>query len=391
MIELQFPEGVDASSFLSRYWERKPLLMRGALADFDCELTPDELAGLACETDVEARIVLEKGGTHPWEVRYGPFDEATFTALPERQWTLLVQDVDKHLAPVARLLDPFVFMPQWRVDDVMVSYAADQGSVGPHFDEYNVFLFQAQGRRRWRIHTQPVSETEFIPDLDLRLLPAFEAEQEWVLEPGDVLYLPPRVAHWGIAEGECMTCSIGFRAAALRELGASWCHHVLETAVPKAAYRDPPMRTPQKCAAEIRPEAVEQIREAFSKAFQPDGPDLRRWFGCFSTEPKPHLMVYPAEPPLTPDTLLESWHERATLYRHPFSRLAFTLDVEGRDYLFANGAEYPLRTGSSALLRALTQSRTLHFGYLSEWLDDAETVNLICQLYNDGHFRFDND
>jgi len=387
--ELLFPKGIDASSFLSRYWERKPLLMRSALPDFQCQLTPEELAGLACEPDVESRIVLEQGGIHPWEARYGPFDEESFATLPESHWTLLVQDVDKHLPSVARLLEPFRFLPEWRVDDVMVSYATDQGSVGPHFDEYNVFLFQAQGRRRWRIHTQPVSEEDFIPDLDLRLLPEFEAEQEWVLHPGDILYLPPRVAHWGIAEGDCLTCSIGFRAPALRELGTAWCHHVLEETFTSGYYRDPPMNRPQGAAAEIQPEAVTQLRELFLRTFQPEVPLFRHWFGRFVTEPKPHLMVDPPDTPLTTETLLDLWRKRASLHRHPFSRMAFTLDVEGADYLYANGTEYRLEKGSASFLRALTQDRTLHYGYLSEWLDEAGTADLICRLYNDGHYVFD--
>ena len=119
---------------------------------------------------------------------------------------------------VAHLLDHFHFLPDWRFDDVMVSFAADQGSVGPHVDDYDVFLYQAKGKRRWQIHSQPVSQDDFIPGLDLRILPEFETEQEWLLGPGDMLYLPPNLAHWGIAEGECMTCSVGFRAPACLEL-----------------------------------------------------------------------------------------------------------------------------------------------------------------------------
>ncbi|MCU7811350.1 MAG: cupin domain-containing protein, partial [Candidatus Thiodiazotropha sp. (ex Notomyrtea botanica)] len=255
MHKLQFPHGITEEKFLSRYWQHKPLLFKQALADFHCGLQPDELAGMACEAGIESRMVLEKHGATPWEAHFGPFDDETFSRLPESHWTLLVQDVDKHLPEVAGLLEYFRFIPDWRLDDVMVSYAADQGSVGPHIDDYDVFLYQAKGRRRWKIHYQTVSEEDFIPGLDLRILPDFETEEEWLLEPGDMLYLPPNVAHWGIAEGECMTCSVGFRAPTLREMAAAWFESTIERHLPPQRYRDPALK-PQASPGEIQPAAL---------------------------------------------------------------------------------------------------------------------------------------
>ncbi len=390
MHELIFPKGLTAEKFLSRYWQRKPLLFRQALPGFSCGLEPDELAGMACEEGIESRLVLEKHGATPWEARHGPFDESDFAALPESHWTLLVQDVDKHLPQVARLLDHFRFIPDWRLDDVMISYAVDQGSVGPHIDDYDVFLYQARGRRRWQIHTRPVSEEDFIPDLELRILPEFEAEQEWLLEPGDLLYLPPNVAHWGIAEGECMTCSVGFRAPTLREMAAAWFEQTVEQQLPRGRYRDPSL-APQAAPAEIREQALSEFKTLLQERLD----DLRqdnRWFGRFITEPKEHLQVLPREQPLTSEEFLNRFRQQAVIHRHGYTRLAFSRnDGDDQDSLYANGQAYTLPSESGDFLPVVTRQRDLHFGYLQEWLEQPVYLDLLCRLYNDGHLEFNHE
>ncbi|MEJ2593429.1 MAG: cupin domain-containing protein [Candidatus Thiodiazotropha sp.] len=390
MHELQFPKGLTAEKFLTRYWQRKPLLFKQALPGFECGLEPDELAGMACEEGIESRLVLEKHGATPWEARFGPFDEATFGQLPESHWTLLVQDVDKHLPEAARLLEHFRFIPDWRLDDVMVSYAADQGSVGPHIDDYDVFLYQAQGCRRWKIHTRPVSEDDFIPGLDLRILPDFEPEQEWLLEPGDMLYLPPNVAHWGVAEGECMTCSVGFRAPTLREMAAAWFEHTIEQHLPPSRYRDPPL-TPQSSPGEILPSALNEFRGVLEQRLAAMTRD-NRWFGRFITEPKENLQVEAREQPLSDRDFLNRFREAAVIHRHSYTRMAFSRgDGDGRDTLYANGQHYTLPSESGDFLPVLTRYRELHFGYLQEWLSQPLYLALLCRLYNDGHLEFDHE
>ena len=201
---LRLPQGLDGETFLRDYWQKQPLLMPAALPTQSFTLTPDELAGLACEPQFESRLILEdEEGL--WEVRQGPFAEADFAALPESHWTLLVQDVDKYVSDTVSLIEAFDVVPDWRIDDVMISYATDRGGVGPHSDAYDVFLMQASGRRRWRISDRHYAESDLLPGIDQRILARFHTAQEWVLEPGDVLYLPPGVAHWGTAEGPCMT------------------------------------------------------------------------------------------------------------------------------------------------------------------------------------------
>ena len=205
--------GRTIQDFLQNYWQKRPLLVRGALPGFSSPITPEALMGLACEEHANARIVLESNGQYPWEVRYGPFDEEDFLELPESGWTVLVQEVDRYVAEVQDLLASVRFVPNWRLEDVQVSYAAPRGNAGPHVDSYDVFLLQGMGQREWAIGGVP--EPEDVPmqeDLDLSLLKEFKAASRWVLGPGDMLYLPPRYAHLGIALGPCLTYSIGFRA-----------------------------------------------------------------------------------------------------------------------------------------------------------------------------------
>lgn len=211
------PGGMPAEKFLREYWQKQPLLMKNAFPGFTSPVDADTLAGLACEADVESRLVLEKHGPRPWHVEYGPFAETRFANLPETHWTLLVQSVDVHLPVVAELLNHFTFLPRWRLDDVMVSYAEQHGSVGPHIDQYDVFLLQGMGRRRWQI-SPPPADIQLLDDTDLRILKDFSASQEWVLEPGDMLYLPPGVPHFGVALDACITLSVGFRAPSLSEI-----------------------------------------------------------------------------------------------------------------------------------------------------------------------------
>ncbi len=181
MIHLTFPAELTADSFLRDFWQKRPLLMPGGLAGYRSPLTAEELAGLACEEEIESRIVLEKDGDKPWEGRTGPFSEADFSSLPDSHWTLLVQDVDKHIDEVADLLEPFRFIPDWRLDDIMISYAVDQGSVGPHIDDYDVFLIQVEGQRRWLVDSRPGDESNHIPGLDLRILPQITPDNEWLM------------------------------------------------------------------------------------------------------------------------------------------------------------------------------------------------------------------
>lgn len=260
--------------FLDEYWQQKPLLIRQAFSNFQSPLSADELAGLACDTDT-ARIVLEKGGKRPWELRSGPFRHKEFAKLPATHWTLLVNDVEKLVPELEDFLEPFRFIPDWRIDDLMISYAVDGGSVGPHVDAYDVFLLQAQGERHWQINTAAVAEDNFLPDVDLRILREFSAETEWTLQPGDMLYLPPNVAHYGVARGECMTYSIGFRAPSQADLLEDLLGDLLEQAALQTRYSDPKRRL-QTDPTTVAAEDLERLTDFVMQAL-PDRAMVRAW------------------------------------------------------------------------------------------------------------------
>ena len=187
--------GLPPQAFLEEYWQKQPLLVRGAVPDITAPLSTDALFALACKPNVISRLVAAPRDDANWSVRRAPFDPRDFEALPAHGWTLLIQEADRHVEACAALLERFRFVPNWRVDDVMVSYATDGGGVGPHIDRYDVFLIQAQGRRRWRIAGKPLEDERLEPGVELPVLAEFEHDREWVLDPGDLLYLPPRIAH----------------------------------------------------------------------------------------------------------------------------------------------------------------------------------------------------
>ena len=381
--------GLTPDEFLSRYWQKNPLLIRGAWPGFESPLSPEELAGLACEEGVSPRLVLEQGGAVPWEVRYGPFEERSFTELPESHWTLLVTDVEKHLPDLHTLIEPFRFIADWRIDDLMISYAAEHGSVGPHVDDYDVFLLQARGHRRWQISTQSIENDNFVEGLELRILKTFAPEQEWVLGPGDMLYLPPRVAHHGVALDDCMTYSIGFRAPSHRELLTSFLEHVISTIDPQARYSDP-HRAPQGNPGEIEPAALEKATHIVRTALQQSDTELYRWFGRFVTEPKADLAeLYPQPQPID-DARFIALLKSNTLTRNGAAGFAF-IRLQDTIHFFADGEDYELSHSLTPAIELLCQQRYYEFSALKPWLDQPDFLSLMKNLYVQGLLLFNDD
>lgn len=274
------PLGMTPARFLRDYWQKCPLLIRQAWQHFECPLTPNDLAGLACEEDALARIVRLDRRRDRWHLENGPFAEERFASLPARDWTLLVQDVDRWDPDVAKLLDFVRFLPRWRVDDVMVSYAVPGGSVGAHVDQYDVFLVQGIGQRRWAIDARPGAPLAFRDDAPIKLLKVFDASHEWVLEPGDVLYLPPNVPHYGLAETECLTLSIGMRAPGVGEMLGSWANARIEQLDDAQRYADPDLK-PAADPNQIDAAALARVRAALAQALNGPDDELADWFGRF--------------------------------------------------------------------------------------------------------------
>ena len=299
MGNLNFGEA-GADEFLQEYWQQKPLLIRQALPGYISPISPDELAGLALEREVESRLVV--GGGNNWSLRHGPFSEQDFLDLPQQDWTLLVQAVDLWVPQVQQLLELFAFLPLWRLDDVMVSFACPGGSVGPHFDQYDVFLLQVAGTRRWQIGGQCDGSTPLKADCQIRMLESFSSREEWLLEPGDMLYLPPGIAHWGVAESECLTYSIGFRSPNIADLLADLAVELMAQGY-DAHYRDPAM-SQALAGPDIAQAFVAQAKQQLWQAI--DNDDLiGDWFARFMTAPK-----YPDLVEMTQEERRANWRNR---------------------------------------------------------------------------------
>lgn len=349
--------GLTPAGFLKRHWQKRPLLIRGAFPTFKPPLTSAELAGLACEDGIESRLVLQTRRRPGWQLRHGPFRRRDFTGLPKSRWTLLVQDVDKHVPEAARLLDVFRFIPDWRVDDLMISYAVDGGSVGPHVDAYDVFLLQAEGLRRWDISTRPHVPAE-TAGLELRQVRDFTPEESWLLFPGDMLYLPPGVAHHGIALGSGMTCSIGFRAPSARELLSDYAARLLEPGHGERRYMDPDLAPEGVRRGELSTRARRRLRRLLQTELE--APDL--WpdvgFGRYLTEIKPWLQPTARVRRSSPAKFKKDCARHDRLRWHPAARVLWFKD-RGRTHLFVDGRHYPLPPHLTALVRLLCGGRDI--------------------------------
>ncbi|WP_110634770.1 cupin domain-containing protein [Salinicola salarius] len=330
--------GLTPAQFLSQHWQKSPLLIRGALPGFVSPLEPDDLAGLACEEGIEARLVEEHGPDKAWQVSHGPFDEETFSRLPVSGWSLLVQAVDHYMPEVAELLEAFDFIPRWRLDDIMVSYAPPGGSVGAHVDQYDVFLLQASGRRRWQLGGTPGNDARLIPGIDLRILEDFtvEADQDWVLEPGDMLYLPPGVAHHGISDADdCLTFSIGFRAPSSDEVVTSFADYIGEQLGDSRRYGDSDLQPPA-AIGELDDQAIARVRALLLDAI--DRPEqMAQWFGRAMTQPKYLDQLVPPESPSDPNDLRAALESGSELTHSLGSRFAWRRLDDARATLFADG------------------------------------------------------
>ena len=381
-IPLQLLGGITAREFLRDYWQKKPLLIRQAIPDFQSPIDADELAGLALEEEVESRLVLEKG-ERPWELRRGPFAEDAFSTLPEREWTLLVQAVDQFVPEVAELLEQFRFLPSWRIDDVMISFAAPGGSVGPHFDNYDVFLLQAQGKRNWKIGQMCSAESPLLQHADLRILAEFEESAEWVLEPGDMLYLPPRLAHFGIAEDDCMTYSVGFRAPSAAEVLTHFTDFLAQYLTDEERYTDADAQ-PVSDPHQIQSDALDRLKSLLAEHMS-DERMLLTWFGQFMTEPRYPELVAGEE--LGEDDFINSLQDGAILVRNPSARMAWS-EVDDDVLLFASGQSRYLPGKLRELLKLVCAADALHAENLGEWLLDEDARDLLCELVKQGSLGF---
>ena len=376
---------LSAEEFLEHYWQKKPLLIRQAFPDFEAHLSPEELAGLACEDEVESRIVLENGKT-PWELKHGPFSEEDFLSLPPSHWTLLVQGVEQWVPEVYQLLERFRFIPQWRLDDIMISYATTGGSVGPHFDYYDVFLLQAKGKRQWQIGQHCSADAPKLPNTPLYILKNFQTTDTWELAPGDMLYLPPQWAHHGTAlDDECMTYSVGFRAPSHGDILQELSFFLSQKVQASTRYQDPDLSV-LSSSAQIPSSAVKKIHQIFREKLN-DESSIAQWFGEYMTQPKVDLYI--------PDvfcTKSDSLGSSATQFfqdlqdtikagnhieRSPQTRLAF-YELENCIQLFVNGQCITLPSTECYHIEFLSEQTVLS---PESVLQQAQSSPMICRLW----------
>ena len=352
-IPLPLLGGLTPARFMQRHWQKKPLLVRGAIPAFTPVLDRTSLFELAARDDVESRLVVRKGDR--WQLRRGPLLRSALPPLRQKAWTLLVQGVDLRDARAHALLREFRFVPDARLDDLMISYATDGGGVGPHFDSYDVFLLQAQGRRRWRVGRQ--RDLALREDLPLKVLAHFEPEEEHLLEPGDMLYLPPGYAHDGVADGECQTYSIGFRAPSRGELARELLQRLGEDAAEEGGemlYRDP--GHPATASPGAIPTPLREFAQGAIAAALREPAALDRALGEYLTEPKPHVW-FEAQP--APRRL-------RSVVLDPRTRM-----MHDARHVFVNGESWRDGGADARLMRKLADQRELSARDLAGAGDDA--------------------
>ncbi len=350
--------GLSADAFLRTYWQKKPLLIRNAFSNFREPVSPDELAGLACEEGVESRLICRQG-RNGWSVDYGPFEEARFSALPDKRWTLLVTEVNRHVPQVATILDHFSFVPNWRVDDVMISYATPGGGVGPHVDSYDVFLLQGRGRRRWRYHKNRTINVTFVDDLALRILSQFEPDADEVLGPGDMLYLPPGFAHDGVAESECTTYSVGFRAPNRAELTAAFIRGFADERALSDLYGDHFLR-PHDEPGELTEDARARIRAMIRRVDLSDDA-IDTAFARFASVLKPGHALEPRRKVVTVTDVRNRLTRGIALRRSEECRFVFLPSAKAAIRFYYGGQEEHLNGAEARLAKVVCRHRRLIF------------------------------
>mgnify|MGYP005841523337 CR=1 FL=1 len=375
---IQFND-VSLATFLKDYWQKRPLVIRNALPGFQSPISAEELAGLSLEEEVESRLVIQHDAQN-YELRKGPFDETTYANLPEQDWTLLIQGMDRLIPEVTALLDEFNFLPRWRIDDIMVSYAVTGGNVGPHYDHYDVFLLQAAGKRRWHLTSQDCIESNAIQGVDLRLMQTFTIEDSFDFEAGDILYIPPKWGHHGIAlDDDCMTYSIGYRSYRGQELWDSLGDHLSEEHGFQSLYQDPQWPVNLK-PGEITDEAVTQAQALLETALK-DPKQLKTWFGRFATQLDPTSAQQLPDPLTEAETpefseFTSALTEANRFEKDPVCRFAYT-QLNEQTLLYLNGAIWDQQGATDDFVQALCNQSILH---PADW-QDSQNHALLFDLW----------
>ena len=356
------------AQFLRDYWHKKPLLIRQAIPGFQALLSIKELAALAKQNHIESRLITSVDGQ--WDMQHGPIEN--LPPASQKQWTMLVQGANLVDQRADALLRQFRFIPDARLDDLMISYATDGGGVGPHFDSYDVFLLQASGRRRWRIGAQ--EDLSLVEGMPLKILQNFTPQEEYVLEPGDMLYLPPHYAHDGVAEGECMTYSIGFRAPSFQELGEAFLQFMADSIDLPGRYADPELE-PAKNPAEIPRHMLATIAEEMNKVRFTEE-DVTIFLGEHMSEPKHNVFFTGPAKPLTMGRFVQAVSKRGVVLSLK------TLMLYRGKHVFINWESFAVGRADKLLLDVLANERALSGAAAASASDDV--MEALYTWYQDG-------
>ncbi|MFK5913193.1 MAG: cupin domain-containing protein [Woeseiaceae bacterium] len=373
---------LDIQDFISHYWQKKPLLIRSAFPNYQSPVSAEELAGLACEDFVESRIIQENTTKPKWSLSNGPFVENDFTSLPDSHWTVLIQNINFLYPELDDILREFNFIPSWRVDDLMASYASPNGSVGPHLDQYDVFLLQAQGRRKWIINDDTNKNYQFEKDTSLKIIKDFTATDEWILEAGDMLYLPANVAHHGIGMDDCMTFSIGFRAPSHAELLSSFVDDHMPKLEDNIRYQDEGLSINNE-NGEISATAINQIQETLISQFS-DRNRIEKWFGKFITGY--HI---DSEQLNDSDMSIDDFKKQLPnkVLRRPANvRANYIINEKSELSLFINGEDFNVTNVNLAKL--FCNQHLYNNTNLCEYLTESINIDFLYHLYTSGYIEF---
>ncbi|HHH7668039.1 TPA: [50S ribosomal protein L16]-arginine 3-hydroxylase [Escherichia coli] len=361
--------------FLERHWQKRPVVLKRGFNNFIDPISPDELAGLAMESEVDSRLVSHQDGK--WQVSHGPFE--SYDHLGETNWSLLVQAVNHWHEPTAALMRPFRELPDWRIDDLMISFSVPGGGVGPHLDQYDVFIIQGTGRRRWRVG-EKLQMKQHCPHPDLLQVDPFEAIIDEELEPGDILYIPPGFPHEGYALENAMNYSVGFRAPNTRELISGFADYVLQRELGGNYYSDPDV-PPRAHPADVLPQEMDKLREMMLELInQPE--HFKQWFGEFISQSRHELDIAPPEPPYQPDEIYDALKQGEVLVRLGGLRV-----LRIGDDVYANGEK--IDSPRRPALDALASNIALTAENFGDALEDPSFLAMLAALVNSGYWFFE--
>jgi len=367
--------------FLDQYWQKKPVIIRQGISDFNNPISPDEFAGLAMEEQVESRLVWQEDGK--WQAQHGPFED--YSHLGDKDWSLLIQGVDHWDEQVGELIRPFRFLPNWRIDDVMVSYATPGGGVGPHVDNYDVFIIQGSGKRHWQVgsndelkeviaHSALLHVEKFSPIIDVELL------------PGDILYIPPGFPHQGVALEESMSFSVGFRTSSKISLLSNLADFMIDQQLGNEMVVDPERQTTTTPGL-IPQQDVAKLQQAMRSLLE-DETALTAFLGSHLSAAKHELAIDPDLEPITEQDFLDYFTQENLLIRLGGLRCLYFDPELAVSSIYINGEAFTLSNQYAQGMKLLADHMELSYSQLQPWLSEPEFVTLLVQLTNAGYFYF---